>query len=50
MAWKIEFERDAQRELEELDKPIARRILKFLRQPSQRWTTLAKLAKDCKVL
>jgi mRNA interferase RelE/StbE len=32
MAWKIEFERAAQKELEKLDKPIARRILKFLHQ------------------
>jgi mRNA interferase RelE/StbE len=32
MAWKIEFERAAQKELQKLDKPIARRILKFLHQ------------------
>ena len=32
MAWKIEFERAAQKELEKLDKPIARRILTFLHQ------------------
>jgi mRNA interferase RelE/StbE len=32
MAWKIEFERAAQKELEKLDKPVARRILKFLYQ------------------
>jgi mRNA interferase RelE/StbE len=32
MAWKIEFERAAQRELDKLDKPVARRILKFLYQ------------------
>jgi mRNA interferase RelE/StbE len=30
MAWKIEFERAAQKELDKLDKPVARRILKFL--------------------
>jgi mRNA interferase RelE/StbE len=30
MAWKIEFERAAQKELEKLDNPVARRILKFL--------------------
>ncbi len=30
MAWKIEFERAAQKELDNLDKPVARRILKFL--------------------
>lgn len=32
MAWKVEFERDAQKELDKLDKPISRRILKFLHQ------------------
>ena len=32
MAWKIEFERHAQKELEQLDKPISRRIIKFLHQ------------------
>jgi mRNA interferase RelE/StbE len=32
MAWKIEFERAAQKELDKLDKPVARRILKFLYQ------------------
>ena len=32
MAWKIEFERAAQKELDKLDKPVARRILKFLHQ------------------
>jgi mRNA interferase RelE/StbE len=30
MAWKIEFEPAAQRELDKLDSPIRRRILKFL--------------------
>ncbi len=30
MAWTIEFEPAAQKELERLDKPIGRRILKFL--------------------
>ena len=30
MAWRVEFERDAQKDLEKLDKPISRRILKFL--------------------
>jgi mRNA interferase RelE/StbE len=33
MAWKIEFERAAQKELDKLDKSVARRILKFLYQP-----------------
>jgi mRNA interferase RelE/StbE len=32
MKWKIEFERAAQKELEKLDKPFARRILRFLYQ------------------
>lgn len=32
MAWKIEFDRAAQKELEKLDKAVARRILKFLYQ------------------
>ena len=32
MAWKIEFERSAQKELDKLDRPVARRILKFLYQ------------------
>ncbi|MBK1718518.1 type II toxin-antitoxin system RelE family toxin [Thiocystis violacea] len=32
MAWKVEFERDAQRDLSKLDPPIARRILSFLHQ------------------
>jgi mRNA interferase RelE/StbE len=30
--WTIEFEPAAQRELDKLDKPVARRILKFLYQ------------------
>lgn len=30
MAWKVELERGAQRDLEKLDPQIARRILKFL--------------------
>jgi len=30
MAWRIEFDSAAQKELEQLDKPVARRILKFL--------------------
>jgi mRNA interferase RelE/StbE len=30
MAWKIEFDPIARRELEKLDKPVSRRILKFL--------------------
>jgi mRNA interferase RelE/StbE len=32
MVWRIEFERGAERELDALDPPIARRILKFLRE------------------
>lgn len=32
MAWLIEFERDAEREIRKLDKQVARRILKFLRE------------------
>jgi len=32
MAWKIEFEPAAQKELEKLDRPVARRIMKFLYQ------------------
>jgi mRNA interferase RelE/StbE len=32
MAWKIEFEPAARRELNKLDKPVARRILKFLQE------------------
>ncbi len=32
MAWKIEFEPIARRELEKLDKPVSRRILKFLHE------------------
>ena len=32
MAWSIEFEPDARRELEKLDKSVSDRILKFLRQ------------------
>ncbi len=31
MAWKIEFEETALKELAKLDKPVARRILVFLR-------------------
>ena len=30
MAWKIEFDRDAERELLKLDPPVAKRILSFL--------------------
>ena len=30
MAWKIRFDPAAERELDKLDRPIARRILKFL--------------------
>jgi mRNA interferase RelE/StbE len=32
MAWKIEFESAARKELEKLDRPVARRIMKFLYQ------------------
>jgi mRNA interferase RelE/StbE len=32
MAWKIEFDPAALKELERLDKPVERRILKFLRE------------------
>jgi len=32
MAWTIEFDPDARRELEKLDKTISDRILKFLRE------------------
>ena len=32
MAWTIEFDADARRELEKLDRPVSNRILKFLRQ------------------
>ncbi|MGA8765170.1 MAG: type II toxin-antitoxin system RelE/ParE family toxin [Candidatus Sulfotelmatobacter sp.] len=32
MAWQIEFDPDARRELEKLDKPISDRILKFLHE------------------
>ena len=32
MAWKVEFERAALKELEQLDKPVQKRILKFLHE------------------
>ena len=32
MAWLIEFEKEAEKELKKLDKQVARRILKFLRE------------------
>ena len=32
MAWLIEFEKEAEKELRKLDKQVARRIVKFLRQ------------------
>ena len=32
MAWLIEFEKEAESDLKKLDKQIARRIVKFLRQ------------------
>jgi mRNA-degrading endonuclease RelE of RelBE toxin-antitoxin system len=32
LAWQIEFEADAERELKKLDRQVARRILKFLRE------------------
>ena len=32
MAWLIEFEKEAEKELRKLNKQVARRILKFLRQ------------------
>jgi mRNA interferase RelE/StbE len=32
MAWTIEFDPDARRELEKLDKSVSSRILKFLRE------------------
>ncbi len=32
MAWQIEFDPTARRELEKLDKPVSERILKFLYQ------------------
>lgn len=31
MAWKIEFARSAEKELSKLDRPVAQRILRFLR-------------------
>lgn len=31
MAWSIEFEKEAEKELKKLDKQISRRIVKFLR-------------------
>lgn len=35
MAWKVEVDKDAQRYLAKLDKPIARRIVAKLRQISE---------------
>ncbi len=32
MAWLIEFEKEAEKELKKLDKQVARRIVKFLRE------------------
>ena len=32
LAWRIEFERQAAKELGELDKPVARRIAEFLKR------------------
>jgi mRNA interferase RelE/StbE len=32
LAWPIEFEKEAGKELKKLDKQVARRILKFLRE------------------
>jgi len=32
LAWLIEFEKEAERELKKLDKQVARRIVKFLRE------------------
>ncbi|MDO5091490.1 MAG: type II toxin-antitoxin system RelE/ParE family toxin [Cardiobacteriaceae bacterium] len=32
MAWKVEFVRDAEKELRKLDKVVARRILRFLQE------------------
>lgn len=32
MAWLIEFEKEAEKELRKLDKQVARRIVKFLRE------------------
>jgi mRNA interferase RelE/StbE len=32
LAWLIEFEKEAEKELKKLDKQVARRIVKFLRQ------------------
>jgi mRNA interferase RelE/StbE len=32
LAWLIEFEKEAEKELKKLDKQVARRIIKFLRQ------------------
>lgn len=32
MAWRIDFERGAERDLRKLDPPVARRILSFLHQ------------------
>jgi mRNA interferase RelE/StbE len=31
LAWRIEFEKEAEKELQKLDKEVARRIIKFLR-------------------
>jgi mRNA interferase RelE/StbE len=32
LAWQIKFDEDAQKDLAKLDKPVARRITKFLRE------------------
>ena len=44
MAWKVEFGRDAQKELEKLDKPVSRRILRFLDQRVARLDDPRKIA------
>ena len=36
MAWRIEFDPAALKELEKLDKPVEKRILKFLRERVQK--------------
>ena len=49
MAWKIEFDRDAERELLKLDPPVAKRVLSFLFNRVANWMILVileKLLKD----
>jgi len=49
MAWRIEYDAGAEKDLSKLDKPIAQRILRFLGERVANWTTRAASAQRSRV-